>query len=82
MHISYDVTATLRSNTKHHEPIVLIYDSRGNGGGGVSPAITGDHQNRITDYTAIVVEMDEEVLCGEEILQVGRGRGGGFPSGK
>lgn len=33
MHISYDVTATLRSNTKHHEPIVLIYDSRGNGGG-------------------------------------------------
>ena len=34
MHISYDVTATLRSNTKHHEPIVLIYDSRGNGGGG------------------------------------------------
>lgn len=33
MHISYDITATLRSNTKHHEPIVLIYDSRGNGGG-------------------------------------------------
>lgn len=37
MHISYDVTATLRSNTKHHEPIVLIYDSRGNGGGGCEP---------------------------------------------
>lgn len=59
MHISYDITATLRSNTKHHEPIVLIYDSRGNGGGGVSPTITGDHQNRITDYTAIVVTSDE-----------------------
>lgn len=25
--------------------------------GGVSPTITGDHQNRITDYTAIVVEV-------------------------
>lgn len=23
---------------------------------GVAPTITGDHQNRITDYTAIVVE--------------------------
>jgi hypothetical protein len=41
--------------------MVLIFDSRGNGGGGVSPTITGDHQNRITDYTAIVV-MKEIVL--------------------
>lgn len=40
--------------------IVLIYDARGNGGGDVSPTITGDHQNRITDYTAIVVETDGE----------------------
>lgn len=32
-----------------------IYDARGNGGGEVSPTITGDHQNRVTDYTAIVV---------------------------
>lgn len=33
----------------------LIFDARGNGKGGVSPTITGDHQNRITDYTAIVL---------------------------
>lgn len=33
MHVSYDVTSTLRSQTKHHEPIVLVYDARGNGGG-------------------------------------------------
>lgn len=38
----------------------VIYDARGNGGGGISPTITGDHQNRITDYTAVVVEVDEE----------------------
>lgn len=37
-------------------PLVLIYDARGNGGGGISPTIAGDHQNRVTDYTAIVVE--------------------------
>ena len=37
----------------------LIFDSRGNGGGMTCPTLTGDHQNRITDYTAIVVEMDD-----------------------
>lgn len=37
----------------------LIFDARGNGGGEISPTITGDHQNRITDYTAIVVSMTE-----------------------
>ena len=55
MNISYDVTATLRANMKHHEPIVLIFDARGNGDGGVSPTITGDHQNRVTDYTALTL---------------------------
>ena len=34
---------------------VMCFDPRGNGGGGIAPTITGDHQNRITDYTAIVV---------------------------
>lgn len=37
-----------------------IYDARGNGEGGVSPTITGDHQDRITDYTAIVLEIHED----------------------
>ena len=34
---------------------VLIFDARGNGEGWVSPTLTGDHQDRITDYTALVV---------------------------
>lgn len=37
--------------------VCIAYDARGNGGGGTSPTITGDHQNRITDYTAIVLEI-------------------------
>jgi hypothetical protein len=37
----------------------LIFDARGNGGGGITPTITGDHQNRVTDYTAIVLEIHE-----------------------
>lgn len=33
----------------------VIYDARGNGDGYISPTLTGDHQNRITDYTAILL---------------------------
>ena len=32
-----------------------VWDARGNGAGGVSPTLTGDHENCITDYTAICV---------------------------
>ena len=60
MDISYDVTATLRAQMScSHPPLVLVFDARGNGGGIISPTITGDHQDRITDYTAIVVEHDD-----------------------
>ena len=34
----------------------VVYDARGNGDGKIVPTITGDHENRITDYTAIAVE--------------------------
>ena len=37
------------------------YDARGNGDGGVVATLTGDHQNRVTDYTSIVCE---PVACG------------------
>lgn len=46
MNISYDVTATLRADMKHHEPIVLIYDARGNGGGGVRFALPSQETTR------------------------------------
>ena len=29
------------------------WDSRGNGTGGVVPTLTGDHENRVTDYTTV-----------------------------
>lgn len=54
--------------TPTHEVIqtVRIYDARGNGNGNISPTLTGDHQSRITDYTAIAVEvteMKQEPIC-------------------
>lgn len=34
----------------------VVYDARGNGDGQTVSTITGDHNNRITDYTCLVVE--------------------------
>lgn len=34
----------------------VVYDARGNGDRKIVPTITGDHENRITDYTAIAIE--------------------------
>ena len=32
-----------------------VYDARGNGDGKTAPTLTGDHQNRVTDYTALCI---------------------------
>lgn len=37
------------------------FDARGNGNGNIAPTITGDHNNRITDYSAVVVFDGENV---------------------
>ena len=36
-----------------------IWDARGNGNGRMSATITGDHDNRITDYTNVVVQQEK-----------------------
>lgn len=38
-----------------HDREAVIYDCRGNGDGNTCPTITGDHNNRVTDYTAICI---------------------------
>ena len=32
-----------------------VFDSRGNGSGAVVPTLTGDHQSRVTDFTALCI---------------------------
>ena len=44
---------TLSAGASGVEP--TVYDARGNGNGATSPTLTGDHQNRVTDYTALCV---------------------------
>ena len=36
-------------------PDQAVYDARGNGGGMIAPTLTGDHKNRVTNYTAICI---------------------------
>ena len=54
MYVTNDVTGALRAEMGGHPP--LVFDARGNGGGAICPTIAGDHQGRITDYTAVVVQ--------------------------
>ena len=35
---------------------LVVYDCRGNGDGYTVPNLTGDHENRVTDYTAICLQ--------------------------
>lgn len=53
-----DISATLQ--TRYHygsggDAATVVYDCRGNGDGIHVPTLTGDHQNRVTDYSAAVV---------------------------
>lgn len=53
-----ECAATLTAQCSGTEPTVICkcYDARGNGDGETVNTITGDHENRITDYTSVVVE--------------------------
>lgn len=51
------VSKTLNSAATDSDHIPCVcYDARGNGDGKTVPTITGDHNNRITDYTALCAE--------------------------
>lgn len=38
-----------------HNNQAVLYDARGNGDGAHCPTLTGDHENSVTDYTAVTV---------------------------
>ena len=52
---SETVSPTLGSEPGSNSIPAVCYDARGNGDGRHSPTLTGDHENRITDYTTICV---------------------------
>lgn len=66
MTVNEELSATLQAkdnggqSLNYINPVAepLIYDARGNGDGMTSPTMTGDHNSRVTDYTAITLQGD------------------------
>lgn len=52
-----EVSPTIRGGEGGNQK-PCVYDARGNGDGETVCTITGDHQNRVTDYTALCVGID------------------------
>ena len=50
----------------------IVFDARGNGDGKTVPTITGDHESRVTDYTAIAVDLYNGVVTGSQAERVVR----------
>lgn len=55
-----------------HTPsaVVKAFDARGNGDGQIVPTITGDHESRITDYTAIAVDLYNGAVTGDTATSI------------
>lgn len=54
-----DISYTLDAVDRH-----AVFDARGNGNGELVPTPTGDHQNRVTDYTALMLTRTYQDICG------------------
>ncbi len=54
---------TLNAECGGNKPAVLaVYDARGNGEGEIVCTLTGDHQSRVTDYTALVLDCRNDTV--------------------
>lgn len=55
-----------------HTPsaVVKVFDARGNGDGQIVPTITGDPESRITDYTAIAVDLYNGAVTGDTATSI------------
>lgn len=62
-----NVSPTLKTQDRH----AVVYDTRGNGDGTTRCTITGDHCNRVTDYTPIVMSETVGSLCARDSKGVG-----------
>lgn len=53
-----EIAPTLKGAASGLNQVPCIFGCRGNGNGNVCPTITGDHESRVTDYTAICTYQD------------------------
>lgn len=52
-----DIGSTLVAHLERMHNDIVVYDARGNGDGKIVPTLTGDHESRVTDYTALCAFM-------------------------
>ena len=71
----FEVAPCLSANKHDASVCVKCFDARGNGDGDTVSTITGDHENRITDYTSVVVEC---CIDGDKIGKAERSGGSGL----
>lgn len=72
-YVELSPTITARCGTGGNNVPAVVYDARGNGDGNIAPTITGDHNNRVTDYTTVVCCID-----GDKIGKAERAGGSGL----
>lgn len=84
-HVYENIAGTLRAIPGDNQQVV-VYDARGNGDGETVPTITGDHNNRVTDYTALCCETipihDQATIFSGKRGQKQDGKGNGLGVGQ
>lgn len=55
-YVENEVCSTLLAHLAVEPRDIVVYDARGNGDGTHCPTLTGDHENRVTDYTTVCCE--------------------------
>ena len=69
------ITAAAGMSGNNQPWICKTWDARGNGDGKTANTLTGDHENRITDYTSVVVSKETVALEGNGQRPSHRGDG-------
>lgn len=54
-YVESEIGSTLLAHLAVEPRDIVAYDARGNGDGEIVPTLTGNHESRVTDYTALVV---------------------------
>lgn len=54
-YVESQIGSTLLAHLAVEPRDIVAYDARGNGDGEIVPTLTGDHESRVTDYTALIV---------------------------
>lgn len=58
-YVESKIGSTLLAHLDVEPRDIVVYDARGNGDGQIVPTLTGDHESRVTDYTALAVFLEK-----------------------